>query len=273
MVIVVINFLYGSHRLAIGVASVFVTFCAGSFAQPLSADKPQAELAITSAQQVKILDKLKQARPELNYTDIESSPIAGLYKIKINGQIAFVSADGRYLVAGDMFEVAADNLINLQDQDRRETEVAFESERAKIIGAVAKSDMIIFSPEGETKGYVSIFTDIDCGFCRKLHSQMDSFLDRGIEIRYLAFPRAGVDSKSAQKLATVWCAKDRQLSMTQFKEGKNMPIEICANNPVADQYMLGQAAGINGTPALVLASGKLIPGAVSAEYLAREMGF
>jgi thiol:disulfide interchange protein DsbC len=268
----VINFLCVSHRLFIGVVSVFVIFCASSFAQPLLSAEPQAESAITSAQQDKIINKLKQARPELDYTDIESSPIAGLYKIKINGQTAFVSADGGYLVAGDMFEVAVGNLINLQDQDRREAEVAFESERAKMISAVAKSDMIIFSPKGEIKGYVSIFTDIDCGFCRKLHRQIDSFLDRGIEVRYLAFPRAGINSKSAQKLATAWCAKDRQLSMTQFKDGKNMPLETCANNPVADQYMLGQEVGVTGTPALVLASGKLIPGAVSAEYLAREMG-
>lgn len=267
-----INFLYGSHRLFIGVVSVFVIFCASSFAQPLLSDKPQSEASISADQQAKIINKLKQARPELNYTEIESSPIDGLYKIKINGQVAFVTADGAYLVAGDMFEVAVGNLINLQDQDRREAEIAFESQRAKMIGAVDKSDMIIFSPKGDVKGYVSIFTDIDCGFCRKLHREIDSFLDRGIEVRYLAFPRAGVNSKSAQKLATAWCAKDRQLSMTQFKEGKDMPIETCANNPVADQYMLGQEVGVNGTPALVLASGKLIPGAVSAEYLAREMG-
>jgi len=268
----VINFLYSSHRRFIGIVSVFVIFCASSLAQPLLSDRPQAELGITSAQQAEIIQKLKQARPELNYTGIENSPVPGLYKIKINGQVAFVSADGSYLVAGDMFKVAVGSLINLQEQDRREAEIAFESERAEMISAVAKSDMIIFSPKAEVKGYVSIFTDIDCGFCRQLHSQIDSFLDRGIEVRYLAFPRAGVNSKSAQKLATVWCAKDRQQSMTQFKEGKNMAIETCANNPVADQYMLGQEAGVNGTPALVLASGKLIPGAVSAEYLAREMG-
>ena len=106
-----INFLYGSYRSFIGVVSVFVIFCASSFAQPLLSDKPQAESAVTSAQQAKIINKLKQARPELNYTDIENSPVAGLYKIKINGQVAFVSADGDYLVAGDMFEVAVGNLI------------------------------------------------------------------------------------------------------------------------------------------------------------------
>lgn len=267
-----ISFLYSRHRVLIGVATVFFFFCAASFAQPLLSDKPQSDSGISAEQQAKIVDKLKQARPELNYTDIKKSPISGLYKIKINGQVAFVSADGSYLIAGDMFGVEVGNLINLQEEDRREAEVAFEPQRAKMINAVSKDDMIIFTPPGEVKGYVVVFTDIDCGFCRKLHSQMDGFHDLGIEVRYLAFPRAGVNSKSAQKLATAWCAKNPQLSMTHFKEGKNMPIDTCANNPVADQYMLGQEVGVNGTPALVLASGKLIPGAVSPAYLAKAMG-
>jgi thiol:disulfide interchange protein DsbC len=268
----VIRSLYGNRRTLIGVTSLFFCFCASSFAQPLPSDKPQSDLGISLEQKAKVIEKLKQARPELNYTDIKKSPISGLYKIKINGQVAFVSTDGSYLIAGDMFAVEVGNLINLQDQDRREAEVAFEPQRAKMINAVSKSDMIIYTPKGEVKGYVNVFTDIDCGFCRKLHGQMDDFHELGIEVRYLAFPRAGVNSKGAQKLATAWCAKDRQLSMTRFKEGKNMPIEVCANNPVADQYMLGQEVGVTGTPAIVLASGKLIPGAVSPEYLAQEMG-
>lgn len=259
-------------RGLIGAFSLCVCISANSFAQPLLSDMPQSNSGVPLEQQAQIIEKLKQARPELNYTDIEESPVSGLYKIKINGQVAFVSKDGAHLVAGDMFEVEVGNLINLQEQDRREAAVAFEPERARMINAVSKDDMIIYSPKGEVKGYVNVFTDIDCGFCRRLHSQLDGFLEKGIEVRYLAFPRAGLHSKGAQKLATTWCAKDRQATMTQFKEGKNMPIEPCANNPVADQYMLGQDIGVNGTPALVLASGKLIPGAVSPEYLAKEMG-
>ncbi len=267
-----INFLYGSRRLFLGIPALFFCVCTASFAQPLLSDKPQADAGVSAAEQTRIIEKLKLARPELNYTDIEKSPVAGLYKIKINGQLGFVTADGGYLVAGEMFEVTIGNLVNLQEQERREAEVAFESQRAKMINAVNKEDMIIYSPKGEIKGYVNVFTDIDCGFCRKLHSEMDAFLEKGIEIRYLAFPRAGIDSESADKYITAWCAKDPQLSLTQFKSGKNMPIETCENNPIAEQYRLGQEVGVNGTPALVLASGKIIPGAVSPEYLAKAMG-
>ncbi len=267
------NFLSGSHRfLAQLLPLLLLCVSTSSFSETLLSEKPQSDSGITAEQQAMIIKRLKQARPELNYTDIVKSPVPGLYKIKINGQVAFISADGAHLVAGDMFEVQDGNLLNLQDKDRREAEVAFEPQRAKMISAVNKDDMIVFSPKGEVKGYVNVFTDIDCGFCRRLHSQIDGYLEKGIEVRYLAFPRAGVNSRSAQKLATAWCAKDKQLSMTHFKEGKNMPIETCEGNPVADHYMLGQEVGVSGTPALVLSSGRLIPGAVSPEYLAKEMG-
>ncbi len=268
-----INFLYDNQRSWVKLLPLLLLcFSASSFSQAGLSDKPQADSGVSPEEQAMITQRLKQARPGLRYTDISKSPVSGLYKIKINGQVAFVSADGSHLVAGDMFAVQEGNLLNLQDQDRREAEVAFEPQRAKMINAVSKDDMIIFSPKSEVKGYVNVFTDIDCGFCRRLHSQIDGYLDKGIEVRYLAFPRAGIHSKGAQKLATAWCAQDKQLTMTSFKEGKHMPIETCEGNPVADQYMLGQEVGVTGTPALVLSSGKLIPGAVSPEYLAKEMG-
>ncbi len=97
-------------------------------------------------------------------------------------------------------------------------------------------------------------------------------LAKGIEVRYLAFPRAGVSSKSAQKLATVWCSNEKQSLMDRFKRGENVPLQACDHNPVADQYMLGQQVGVNGTPAIVLESGRIIPGAVSPDFLAKEMG-
>lgn len=268
-----LNFLSNRHRVTAQLLLPFLLCVSiNSYSDALLSNKPQSNSAVTAEQQDMIVKRLKLARPELHYTDIVKSPVPGLYKIKINGQIAFVSADGAHLVAGDMFAIENSGLVNLQEKDRREAEVAFEPQRAKMIGAVDKDDMIIFSPKGEVKGYVNVFTDIDCGFCRRLHSQMDGYLEKGIEVRYLAFPRAGIHSKGAQKLATAWCAKDKQLSMTHFKEGKSMPIELCDTHPVADHYMLGQDVGVSGTPALVLSSGQLIPGAVSPEYLAKEMG-
>lgn len=234
--------------------------------EPLSATAPTEEVKET------VYNRLRRARPGLYFTDLKASPVAGVYQIKINGQVAFVSANGGHLISGEMYEVRDDGMINLQELERQEAEVAFEPQRARMIRAVKNEDMVIYSPGDEPGGHVWVFTDIDCGFCRKLHSQMSDYLAKGIEIRYLAFPRAGVDSRSAQKLATTWCAEDPRKAMTDFKSGRDLPLQTCENNPVADHYQLGQQLGVRGTPAIVLESGRLIPGAVSPEYLAREMG-
>lgn len=237
-------------------------------------EKPQADpvlqgAGVPASAESAILQRLRAARSDLNFTDVEPSPIPGLYKVKINGQVSFVSADGEFLIAGEMYQLQGKQLINLQEREREEASIAFEPERAKLLDAISKDDMVIFSPEGETKAYVNIFTDIDCGFCRRLHSQIDEFLDKGIEIRYLAFPRAGAQSQSAQKLATVWCADNDTELMTRFKEGQNVALAPCDVNPVGEQYLLGQQVGVTGTPSIILPSGKLVPGAVSAEYLAQ----
>lgn len=237
-------------------------------------EKPQADPVIVDAQapsktEAIILKRLRDARPDLQFTDVEKSPIPSLYKVKINGQVSFVSADGEFLIAGEMYQLKGNQLVNLQEREREEASIAFEPERAKLLAAVSIDDMVVFSPEGETKAFVHVFTDIDCGFCRRLHSQMDEFLEKGIEVRYLAFPRAGARSPSAQKLETVWCAENRTELMTRFKEGKNVKLAPCDVNPVGEQYLLGQQVGVTGTPSIILSSGKLVPGAVSAEYLAR----
>jgi len=240
-------------------------------AQPLATQKQDSSI-ITEQVEAQIIERLKKARPQLTFSELSLSPMAGVYQIKINGQLAFVSKDGSHLIAGEMYAVQDGDLVNLQERERQEAELAYAPERAKMIKTISKDDMVIYSPKGEVKGYVNVFTDIDCGFCRRLHSTLPAMLAKGIEVRYLAFPRAGVDSKSAQKLATVWCSKEPQDLMTRFKEGEDVPLSTCKGNPVADQYMLGQQVGVTGTPAIVLESGRIIPGAVSPEFLAKEMG-
>lgn len=219
-----------------------------------------------------IITRLKQARPDLNVANVRNSPMPGVYKVDLNGQMAFVSADGGFLIAGEMYQVNPGYLVNLQEQERMQQEMAFAPKRAAMLKSIQQKDMVVYTPEKETKGHVYVFTDIDCGFCRRLHSQIDDMLNKGIEVRYLAFPRAGINSRSAQKLATVWCSSDPQQTMTRFKHGENVPLDTCEVTPVADHYMLGQRVGVRGTPAIVLESGQLIPGAVSPEMLAKEMG-
>lgn len=218
-----------------------------------------------------IEQRLGLARPDISVDNIRPSPIAGIYKVDLNGDLAFVSEDGQFLIAGEMYQASPGRLVNLQEEERQQQEAGFAPQRAQLLAAVNKDDMVIYSPK-EVKGHVYVFTDIDCGFCRRLHSQMADMLDMGIEVRYLAFPRAGINSRSAQKLATTWCSEDPKKMMTQYKRGDEVALAVCDGNPVADQYILGQEVGVRGTPAIVLESGIMIPGAVSPETLATQMG-
>ncbi len=214
----------------------------------------------------KILQQLKLGRGDLPYGPVETSPVPGLYKIQVQqGPTLFVSADGSHFVAGEMFSVQPGQFVNLQEQERIEV-------RAQLIDDVDIKDMIVFSPKGETKAVINVFTDVDCGYCRKLHQEMPALHDKGIEVRYLAYPRAGVPSPSYDKIATAWCAENPRETLTRLKNREPMPINVCSDNPVAEQFALGNQMGVRGTPALVLTDGRLIPGYRNAAELARILG-
>jgi thiol:disulfide interchange protein DsbC len=259
---------------ALLLACVLFVVSHGAVAQPVK-PSPQVEVendgAIPQSVVDNIMARLLESRSDIEASNLRRSPLEGIYKIDLNGQLAFVSEDGGFLISGEMYQVNPGYLVNLQEEERREQEISFAPQRAKILAAVDKKDLVIYSPD-EVKGHIYVFTDIDCGFCRKLHSQLGEMHDKGIEVRYLAFPRAGVNSRSAEKLITTWCSKNPQSLMTRFKRGENVPLAGCDSHPIFDQYMLGQDLGVTGTPAIVLESGQLIPGAVSPERLAREMG-
>ena len=125
---------------------------------------------------------------------------------------------------------------------------------------------MVFAPEKEVKHTISVFTDIDCGYCRKLHQEMAEYNKHGIKVRYLAYPRAGVGSEAYEKAVSVWCADDRQKAMTAAKTGGELKQKTC-DNPVEAQFMLGQQLGISGTPALMLEDGQIFPGYVPADRL------
>jgi len=136
------------------------------------------------------------------------------------------------------------------------------------IDKLGEDSMIIFSPKnGKVKHTITVFTDIDCGYCRKLHSAIDEYNELGIRVRYLAYPRAGIGSASYDKAVAVWCAKDRKKAMTQAKNNQSVNSGKCAN-PVAEHFEMGSKIGVRGTPALVLESGQLVPGYVPPQRLA-----
>ena len=189
----------------------------------------------------------------------------GLYEVQVQGgPLLYITADGTHFIAGDLFEVQESGFVNVAEQGR-------QKERAELIAAVKPEDMIIFAPQNP-KATITVFTDVDCGYCRKLHNEVAELNDLGIAVHYLAFPRAGLGSPSFRKIASAWCATDRGAALTSLKNGEEIPENVCADNPVAAQMLLGEQVGVNGTPALVLEDGTLVPGYRPAKELAKLLG-
>ena len=193
---------------------------------------------------------------------ITKSPIDGVFQVLYGTEVVYVSADGKYFIAGD--------LINTETRENLSA-IAQRSVRKDIIKEKAKSP-IVFKAKDE-KHVLKVFTDIDCPYCAKLHREVPKLNEKGITVEYLMFPRAGIKSKSYDKAVSVWCAGDskaQQKAMTTAKERKPIEEKKC-ENPVEAQYKLGQEIGVTGTPALVTSSGRLIPGYIPADRIAKML--
>ncbi|MDG1293078.1 MAG: DsbC family protein [Pseudomonadales bacterium] len=213
----------------------------------------------------KVLEKLKNARPDFQFGEVSTTPIKGIYKSNIvNGPTIYLTDDGQYFFAGDFFEVGSKGLVNLGEKE-------MEQERAVALSKLSLDDMVVFAPE-KTKAYVYVFTDVDCYYCQKLHQEMPALHELGVEVRYLAYPRAGIGSPSYRKIASAWCADSPTESLTKLKNGEDIPDDVCEPNPVAEHFRIGGQLGVAGTPALVTADGKLLPGYMPADKLADALG-
>ena len=212
-----------------------------------------------------ILARLKQARPDLDYSTPVPSVMQGIYEVKVAGStVLYVNAEGSFFVVGDLYALGADGFINVAEKQR-------EQDRRQAIAALPAKDKIIFAPK-EVKATLTVFTDVDCGFCRKFHTEVPELNRMGIAVHYLAFPRAGLGSASFRQIATAWCSKDPQGTLTRMKAGEKIPDNVCSGNPVAAELALGSRLGVTGTPALILEDGTLIPGYRPANELAHILG-
>ena len=210
-----------------------------------------------------VRELLATTQPGMQIGKVELSPV-GLYEVSIqNGQSIYVSRDAKYLIPGDLYEAREEGLVNL-GEGRRNTI------RRERIAALDEKDMIVFEPEGERKATVTVFTDVDCPYCRKLHAEIEALNEHGIAVRYLAFPRTGLNTETHAKMISTWCADDRKAMMTSAKRGGDVPSAEC-DNPIASQYQLGREVGVTGTPALVFEDGTIMPGYVEAETLANYL--
>ncbi len=198
--------------------------------------------------------------PSAKIESIKLSAAKGLYEVILGANIIYVSEDGKYLMDGHLIDLAAKKDL---------TDAKLADIRKLAIKKLGEDQMIIFKPE-KSKYKVSVFTDIDCGYCRKLHSEMDQYMAEGITIQYLFYPRAGKGSESYNKAVSVWCADDRNSALTVAKQGKTPEQKTC-KNPVDRHMQLGVDFEARGTPMIVTEKGNIFPGYVPAKKLVRAL--
>ena len=212
-----------------------------------------SSLAIAKEPSKEILAGVKNLAPTARVSSVEKTPIKGVSEIVIEtgrgGEVYYISNDGKFLLNGNMIDTTSREDL---------TENKKSGIRKHIVEKFDEKQRIDFLPD-EMKYHLTVFTDIDCGYCRKLHDQIDGYNALGIGISYLFFPRSGLNTPSFDKAVTVWCSDDQQSAMTNAKSGVNLETKKC-DNPIQEQYEAGKAAGVTGTPAMVLANGKLLPG-------------
>ncbi|MEW8508252.1 MAG: DsbC family protein [Candidatus Thiodiazotropha sp.] len=215
-----------------------------------------AEPSKQNAEIQQVRDGVKKILKKGSISSVTPAKVKGLYEVMIGPQLYYVSSDGKYLLSG-----------NLYDIDTREdlTTPKVAKAKAKAIEAVGEENMVVFAPE-KTAHTVTIFTDIDCGYCQKLHSEIKQYTDLGIKVRYLMYPRAGIGSDSFDKAVTVLCSDDRNDAMTRSKAGERLAKKECVN-PVEQHWALGRTLGVNGTPAIFLQSGDMLPGYIPAQRM------
>lgn len=192
---------------------------------------------------------------------ITETPIEGIYQASFGMELIYVSKDGRYFFSGDMID--GSTRTNLSE-DARTT-----ARKVEMAGAEAKG-AITFKAKGEEKYVLSVFTDVTCPYCTKLHKEVPKLNEAGVTVNYLAYPRAGVGSGGYKQMVNIWCADDKQDALTKSKNGEAADAKSC-DNPVANHFALGQKVGVSGTPALVTADGALIPGYRPAEQLVKML--
>ena len=243
-----------NRQIAFSLAAALGLVAVVAFAQP----KPGAAVAPAGGDAV-LRAAILKAVPGASIDSIKASPIPGYREVAIGGKVIYARADGKYIIQGSLIELASrDNL----------TAASEGALRRGVLDAVPRERRIIFSP-AKPKYRLTVFTDIDCGYCRKMHSQIAEYNKVGISVEYLFFPRSGPNTESFTKAINVWCAPDRRKALTDAKLDKPVAKKTCAN-PIAEDYELGRRIGVDGTPAIYGPDGTQLGGYLApADMLAR----
>jgi len=209
-----------------------------------------------------VREALHRLEPKLQVESINPSPIPGFREVIASGQIVYVSDDGKYLFQGGLLDI-----------ERRKdlSEASMAKLRIEILKTLPVEDRIVFAPTGEPRHTVVVLTDIECGYCRKFHTDIAEYTKRGIRVEYLAFPRAGLASADYRSMVSVWCAPDRQKALTDAKNGRPVPSRTCTRTPVDMQYRAGRRMGLTGTPMILNAKGEMVGGYLSPDALLKRL--
>lgn len=235
-----------------------------------AASTPIAPVAVTTVAEAKVVagtpearvrDVLKKLSPRIGIDRIGPAPMPGFREVVAGGQVVYVSDDGKYLFQGGLLDV---------DKRKDLSESAMAKLRNDVLKTLPVSDRIVFAPAGTPKHTVVVLTDIECGYCRKFHSDIAEYTKRGIEVEYMAFPRAGIGSNDYKKMVSVWCADDRRKALTDAKNDRSIATKSCPN-PVNMQYAAGQRMGLEGTPMLLTTDGQFLGGYLPPDALLQRL--
>ena len=220
----------------------------------------------TKSDELLISSKINAVLPDgMSVQSIKESQIENLFIVDIGDlQPIYASKNGEFFFYGELYAVKGNTLQNT-------TKDEINLKRKSILDeALSKDDFISFKSKNE-KYRVTIFTDVDCGYCRKFHNEIKDFNDLGITVNYVAFPRSGLDSISYNKIVTAWCSEDPKSTLTKMKQGKDVQLSLCQDHPVETHFLLGQKIGITGTPAIIKSNGELLPGYLPPEELLNRL--
>ena len=239
---------------------VIMMVMAVMMALPLAATAATDQEAIKGAFSVRF--------PQVKITHIKPSGVSGIYQVETNsGELLYVSSDSKFIFTGDLLNIAGSETVNVSENYRSE-------QRVDALKGLKDADLVVY-PAKEEKGEVLVFTDTSCGYCRKFHTEVSAMNDLGITVKYVAWPRYGLQSPAGQTMVNVWCANDREAALTMAKS--NQPVtapegKVCEQNTLQDQINLGHQIGVRGTPAVFALDGRQLGGYMKAGQLAQQLG-
>lgn len=230
-------------------------------AKPQAAPKAATAAPMPASVPADVRARIAARLPGVDPSDVAVSPVPGLYEVTMGGDMAYVSADAKYVLVGNVYDV---------DSQQNLTATRRAAVRAKALAGVSESNMIVFGPPS-AKMTVTVFTDIDCGYCRKFHSQIADINKAGVRVRYMLWPRTGPETESWKKAEQVWCSADRRDALSRAKKGETLKAKPCGDAALMTQYEFGMDMGVDGTPAVFSQNGDYLGGYMTPAELVQAI--